>query len=217
MGHFTGVIFDLDGTLLNTLEDLADSMNRVLSGFGFPTHPVEAYKKFVGEGIDRLAYRVLPVDRRDERTVKDCVREMRRDYAGHWADKTHLYQGIAEMLSALNANGTVLAILSNKPDDFTQKMVSTYLGRWRFEMVLGAVPEIAKKPDPAGALHIAEHLKLPCKKILYIGDTNTDMVTAQRAGMFGIGVLWGFRDAGELQESGAKALIAQPMELLNFL
>lgn len=217
MGHYTGVIFDLDGTLLDTLDDLADSMNRVLSGFGFPTHPVDAYKRFVGDGIEKLAYRVLPGDRRDERTVMDCVREMRRDYGQHWADKTHLYPGIAEMLTALIADGIILAILSNKPDSFTQKVVSAYLERWRFEMVLGAVPEIAKKPDPAGALHIAEHLELPCEKILYIGDTNTDMVTAQRAGMFGIGVLWGFREAAELQASGAKALIAQPMELLNYV
>ena len=217
MRDFKAVLFDLDGTLLDTLDDLADSMNRVLKEMDCPVHPTEAYKYFVGEGIEILARRVLPEKLRNEKKIKTCVMEMRRVYGDHWADKTKPYDGIPELLSDLRANGLRLAVLSNKPDDLTKTAVDHFLGGQQFDHVAGACPEFPKKPDPAGAVEIGKQLGIDPEKILYVGDTSTDMQTAVRAGMYPLGVLWGFRTSGELTESGAKGLVKRPAEIVNYL
>lgn len=214
---YKAAIFDLDGTLLNTLEDIADSMNLSLKASGFPGHDYETYKVLVGDGMDTLVRRALPEANRDEATVAKCLLDMRRQYGRRWSDKTRLYPGISAMLDALVARGVRLAVLSNKPDDFTRTVVSTLLTRWNFDPALGARPDVPKKPDPAGALEIAAKLSLKPAEFLYVGDTNTDMWTATRAGMFALGALWGFRNAEELQSSGANALIEIPADILNFL
>ncbi len=216
MGKRKAIIFDLDGTLLNTLDDLADSMNRVLQRMGFPVHPVDAYRYFVGDGIETFAWRVLPEENRDKNTVTACVVDMLDEYGEHWQDKTRPYDEIGEMLTALLDRKLKLAILSNKPDALTQIAVSAFLSSWNFDVVAGVVNGVPKKPDPAGALNIAGKLNLSGNDILYLGDTGTDMLTAQRAGMFAIGALWGFRDAEELQKNGACALIERPLDILNY-
>lgn len=211
------VLFDLDGTLLDSLADLAHSMNTVLGRFGLPQHPVAAYRYFVGDGMETLARRVLPPGQADDAMVQRTVTAMRQEYAGRWAEETRPYPGIPELLDGLTSRGVSMVILSNKPDDFTKTVVATLLGRWRFRVVRGVRPDGIKKPDPAGALAIASELGLTPADFLYLGDTNTDMLTANRAGMHAVGALWGFRTAEELKKNGAKALIARPQELLHFL
>ena len=210
-------MFDLDGTLLNTLDDLADSMNRVLSSLGYPTHITESYKYFVGDGIEKLAYRVLPPPERSEEAINACVAAMREDYGRHWMDQTGIYDGIEEMLTELTHRNIQLAILSNKPHHFTEKTVSHYFNRWNFTEVAGAVSDIPQKPDPAGAIRIIEKMNIPAGNFLYLGDTSTDMQTANGAEIFAVGALWGFRTESELLESGAQAIISKPQEILNLL
>ena len=211
------VLFDLDGTLVDSLADLANSMNRVLTRQGLPPHPIQAYRYFVGNGINTLVQRALPVEAQQQNLVQDCVQKMRQEYAMHWADTTRPYPGIAQLLDTLATLGIQMAILSNKPDELTQEVVRKLLPEWDFAAVAGARETIPKKPDPAGALRIANLLHHEPADFLYLGDTNTDMQTARAAGMFAIGALWGFRTADELKEHGAQALLAVPMELCPLL
>ena len=217
MTHRKCVLFDLDGTLVDSLADLANSMNRVLTRQGLPPHPVEAYRYFVGNGITKLVQRALPAEAQQQDIVQDCVQKMRQEYALHWADTTRPYPGIAELLDTLVTRGIQMAILSNKPDELTQEVVRTLLPKWNFAAVAGARETIPKKPDPAGALRIANLLHLDPADFLYLGDTNTDMQTARAARMFAIGALWGFRTEDELKANGAQALLTIPMELCPLL
>ena len=214
---YKAVLFDIDGTLLDTLQDIASSANKVLARFGFPQHELEAYKYFVGDGMEALAVRILPGNHRDETTVAKVVACVDSEYSQHWSDTTHPYDGIPELLQALTARGLRMAVLSNKPDYTAKLTVSRLLPLWRFELVLGVRPSVPRKPDPAAALEITEHLNIFPSEFLYLGDTGTDMQTAEAAGMCAIGVLWGFRSADELLMSGAKALISNPMDLLEIL
>ena len=146
------VLFDLDGTLLNTLDDLADSMNTVLKRFGFPQHPVEAYRYLVGDGIVNLVSQALPDQYRDETTINRIVSVDREEYARNWSNKTRPYEGIPDLLNALQNRGIAICVLSNKPDEFTQIIVKRFLPNWKFAVVRGANDETPIKPDPAGAL-----------------------------------------------------------------
>ena len=214
----SAVIFDLDGTLLDSLHDLADSMNTVLAARGFPAHPVTEYRYFVGDGIETLALRVLPSEVRHQKNIVLSLIDMMRDeYARNWNRKTRPYDGITELLDALELRKIPMAILSNKPDPFTQKIVSKLLGRWSFKQVIGAQAGLPKKPDPTGAIRIAEHLDTAPEHCFYLGDTSTDMKTAVSAGMYPIGVLWGFRTAEELTRNGARKLISYPGDLLSII
>jgi len=219
-GHalrYLAVLFDLDGTLLDTLEDLADSMNAVLRQLGFPPHPLAPYKYFVGDGVVNLVRRALPEGHRDAATVAKAVELMRHTYAEHWADRTRPYPGIPELLDALAARGVKMAVLSNKPDDTTRLCVARLLPLWRFDAVVGAGPDIPPKPDLAGVRTIIAQLGVPAGQFIYLGDTNTDMATANAAAMFAVGALWGFRSAEELREAGARVLIERPGDLLGLL
>lgn len=214
---YRAAIFDLDGTLLDTLEDLADSMNAVLRVTGYPEHPVDAYRYFVGDGVEMLVRRALsPLDP-DEELVRRCMDAMAEEYGRRWANKTRPYPGIPELLDALEARAFPKAVFSNKPDAFVRMTVDRLLAGWHFDPVRGARPGEPKKPDPAGALEIAAYLKIQPQECLYLGDTNTDMRTARRAGMYAVGVTWGFRSAAELVASGAQRLLEHPIELLELL
>ncbi|MFA6133809.1 MAG: HAD family hydrolase [Phycisphaerae bacterium] len=214
---FKAVIFDLDGTLLDTLEDLADSMNSVLAGMGFPPHPIDAYKYFVGDGIVLLVERALPEGHRDEATVAATVQAQRREYGKRWADKSRPYEGVPQLLDKLTERGIPVAILSNKPHDFTGIVVARLLPQWQFAAVIGEGEGTPKKPAATGALRISAQLSLSPEECLYVGDTNTDMQTAAAAGMYAAGALWGFRTAPELLAAGAKTLLAHPLDLLGLL
>ena len=211
------VIFDLDGTLLDTLQDIADSVNEALKILNFATHRVEAYKSFVGNGIDVLAARALPDNHRDNTNISRMLELINKEYAKRWANKTVPYQGISNLLDELTVRDIKIAVLSNKPHDFTEITVSKLLSRWHFEAVIGTSPSVTKKPNPAAALRIAQQLEIHPSAFLYLGDSGVDMKTATSAGMHPIGVLWGFRPAEELLSNGAEALISSPEELIPFL
>jgi phosphoglycolate phosphatase len=208
------LIFDLDGTLLDTLDDIAFSMNAALKSFGAPQQPVHEYKRFVGQGLDVLAWRVLPEDRRDDVTVKQCVAAMRAVYAGRWAHSTRQYPGIGGMLENLKRRAIPMAVFSNKAHDFTVRIVSHFFGPDTFKAILGG-GKFPFKPDPAGALFLAGELKVSPENILYIGDSDIDMHTATKAGMYPVGVTWGFRSRQELIDNGAKVLIDNPSALID--
>lgn len=155
---FKAVLFDLDGTLLDTIDDLADSMNSVLERFGFPEHGIDKYKYFVGDGMDILVRRSLPVSCNDESLIARCISAMKEEYSLRWAEKTRPYDGIPELLDALSASGVKLSILSNKPHEPTVVVVSKMLADWKFENVAGVRDGVPRKPDPAAAISIAESL-----------------------------------------------------------
>ena len=211
------VVFDLDGTLLDTLRDLAESVNSVLSRSGFPEHSLEAYRQFVGDGVEELARRVLPEGHRDEATITRILAGVREEYRQRWPNHTRPYEGIPELLDALTARRIKKAIVTNKPDDSTRIMVARLLPRWEFDVIVGATAGLPRKPDPKGAIEAARRLHLSPGAILYVGDSDIDMKTANAAGMYAVGVLWGFRPADELIRNGAKVLISKPLELLELL
>jgi phosphoglycolate phosphatase len=213
---YRAVIFDLDGTLLDTIDDIAGSMNSVLRGYEFPTHPVDRYKIMVGDGLEMMVRRALPKEL-DDSTVQACVREMEAVYSENWDTLTKPYPGVETMLRYFKGRGVRMSILSNKPHDFAELMVSKLLPGWEFEMVLGARDGVPKKPDPKAALEIAQALSINPSQFLYLGDTNTDMKTAVASGMFAVGALWGFRDAKELLESGAQMLLEKPENITEVL
>lgn len=214
---YRATIFDLDGTLLDTLEDLSNSVNRVLAARGFPTHTVDEYRYFVGDGTVMLINRALPEEQRNDATIHACLEAYYEDYGRNWNVKTRPYEGIPEMLDALTDHGLKIAVLSNKRHEFAQRCVECLLPNWTFDAVLGQRDEVNRKPDPAGALEVAGRLKISPADFLYLGDSAVDMKTAIAAGMFPVGVLWGFRPPEELQDAGAQVLIERPLDILNIL
>lgn len=215
--RYKALVFDLDGTLLDTLDDLADAGNRVLAGMDMAQHPVEAYCYMVGDGLRTLIQRILPSDKVSEELVEQAMAAFSKDYGVNWNRKTAMYSGIESMLDELDSAGLPLSILSNKPHQFTVDCVEQLLPNWNFHPLFGQRDGIPKKPEPDGALEIATLLGLDPADILYVGDTATDMETARRAGMDSVGVLWGFRTAEELTGAGARYLISRPSELKGIL
>jgi phosphoglycolate phosphatase len=210
---YKGVMFDLDGTLLDTIEDLADSVNAALAATGLPTHGIEHYLKAVGDGARTMVERSLPPERSDESTLDQVCELTRSEYALRWNSKTRPYDGIAEMLDALGAGGLKLCIISNKPHHSTLKIVEEFLSDWDFAVVRGAQDGVPIKPDPQAPLAIADECGIAAEEWLYVGDTDTDMLTAKAAGFFAVGVAWGFRSVAELQEYGADLIAYQPADI----
>jgi phosphoglycolate phosphatase len=214
---YRAAIFDLDGTLLDTIEDLTDSMNTALSALGFPALTITECKSLVGDGLSTFIRRALPEAQRDNPdSVRRLLEAMRAEYRLRCAVKTRPYPGIPEMLDELAARNIPLAVLSNKPHASTLTIIAHYFPQTVFRAVFGARETVPIKPDPAGALEIAALLAVPPGEVLYLGDTNTDMQTATAAGMFPVGAAWGFRTAAELWASGAKALAARPEDVLDW-
>lgn len=212
---FKAAVFDLDGTLLDSLHDIGSSMNAALRSKGHPEHPIADYKYHVGDGVSILARRVLPEAYRIDDSIAELVLLMREEYGANWAKTTKPYEGVPELLDELTRRGVKLAVVSNKPHDFSQQVTMKLLSKWTFDPIIGSRAGIPHKPDPAGAIEAAAALKLAPAECVFIGDTYADMKTAVSAGMFPAGALWGFRDAKELLESGAKVLLAHPLDLLK--
>ena len=210
------VIFDLDGTLLDTLEDLADSFNFALNRFGFAVHPIDAYKHFVGDGADTAVTRALPERARSEQNIKNVLNVFNMHYDKNYNVKTRPYPGILELLDILKSRGLKLIVLSNKPHDFTVSCVAEYFPGM-FDAVRGVDLQFPKKPHPAAANYIIGSLKIEAAETLYIGDTATDMETAEKAGFESIGVTWGFRDETELRAAGAKHIVNNSVHILKYL
>lgn len=209
------VIFDLDGTLLDTLMDIGEAVNHVLAAQSFPAHPMEAYRKYVGDGAARLIRRALPEDRRDEHLVQECLKQYLARYRLKWNVHTRPYPGIPELLDGLTDRGIILAVVTNKPEDLARLCVTELLSHWSFCAVVGGRPGLALKPDPAGALEAASLCGIPAGDFVYVGDSGVDMETARSAGMYPVGALWGFRGRAELEKSGAATVVATPVDILS--
>lgn len=209
------VIFDLDGTLLDTIEDLAVSINYVLEKSGYPTHSVEEYKYFVGNGVIKLIERALP----EEFCTTELIARFQADYISHYAehgrDNTAPYHGIPELLDELKGRGVTLAVASNKHHPATVELIEHYFGTETFAVIYGKRDLVEPKPDPTIVLDIMRQCGVTPAEVLYVGDSSTDMQTARNASVRAVGVTWGFRTQRELEEHGATYIIDSPMELLR--
>ena len=212
------VIFDLDGTLLNTLGDLADACNYALSKRGLPTHSVEKYKNFVGWGITTLIELSLPEDlRNNESVIRDVKEDVTEYYGLHWNVKTKPYDGIVEVLKSFKENNIRMAVLSNKPQEFTEITVNYFFPEKYFFAVEGAKGKILKPMKEALEPIFSKIGELENAFIFFVGDSKIDMETAKAGNIFPIGVSWGFRDSDELFKSGAKFIAHSPSKLKNYI
>ncbi len=207
------VLFDLDGTLLDTLADIGEAMNTVLSRASFPTHPIDQYKRMVGKGVRSLVEQAVP----EGKFSPALLDAMRSEYHTRSDRETKPYPGVHELLDGLKTRGIPFGVLSNKPQVLTEKAVSRFLGNWEIPVVIGARDGFPLKPDPSGALEAAAKLKIAATDFIFLGDTGIDMQTARAADMRPLGALWGFRDRYELTQAGAAVLLERPQELLNHL
>ena len=209
------VLFDLDGTLLDTLSDIATAMNTALAAHGLSTHPVDAYRHMVGSGAEVLVRRALSAsgEPASNDLVASVTRLMKREYALHPVAQTCPYPGILPAVVELAELAVPLAVLSNKPDELVEPILAEFFARGTFSVVRGHVAGLPRKPDPAGAHAIASELEVPARQCLYLGDSDVDMHTALNAGMVAVGAAWGFRGSAELIEAGAQRVINDPEEL----
>jgi len=218
------IIFDLDGTLLNTLDDLADCTNFVLQKHGFPTHKVDRYKYFVGNGVTMLLKRALPEDT-SETIHLEILNEFLQYYEWHKADKTAPYRGIIETLEKLQKKGILLAVATNKPDELLPELMQHYFPTIQWAAVFGNRKDVPIKPHPQIVYDILNTVNscrnadfhISTDEILYVGDTAVDMETAQNAGIKKAGVLWGFRTKKELIDAHADYIIANPSDIINLI
>ncbi|MFQ6677133.1 MAG: HAD family hydrolase [Fidelibacterota bacterium] len=213
----SAIIFDLDGTLLDTLEDIAQSMNRVLKRHGYAAHPVEDYRVFVGEGLKPLAEKAIQQSAHSEESADELYEELFKEYELSMEHHTTCYEGIHEMLDDLFSKQIPMAILSNKQDHLTQKLAKTYLSKWPFRIISGSHKNYPKKPNAALALDIANRLGGKNEECIFIGDTETDIQTAKNGGMFSIGAEWGFRNKEILLNAGADFIAEKPGEISEFI
>ena len=211
------IVFDLDGTLINSLEDLADSANHVLTQHGFPPHPVDAYRYFVGDGVRKLIERILPEEERTDARIEQCRVEFVAYYKIHMEDKTSVYPGIIELMKALKERGLKIAVATNKVHVAVAPLMAKYFPGIRFDSLIGQREGIPVKPHPQIMYDILKETGCQPSEALHVGDTATDMQLAHNAGVESVGVLWGYRPLEELQEAGAEHIIRVPEELLGLV
>ncbi len=207
------IIFDLDGTLLDTIDDLATSTNHALARYGYPTHPLNAYRLFVGNGITKLMERALPENARQPENIDRLRAEFIEYYRAHKTDLSRPYPGIPDLLHALRAEGIRLAVASNKYHQGTVELVRHFFDNSLFSVVLGQRENIPVKPDPAIVHDILSATGIPASHTLYVGDSGVDMQTAHNSRITSIGVTWGFRTRQELKENGADHIVDTPAEI----
>jgi len=212
-----GIIFDLDGTLLNTLESIGKAFNRSLLKMDMPVHAIDRYRYFIGDGVFNCAKRCLPSGDCNENNINKLVEIEREDYARSWKFDAQPYNGIQTLLDSAQGAEYRLAVLTNKDDVFAQLCIRHFFPATRFDCIVGHSPTVPHKPDPTGGLLIAEKLGLATRELAMIGDTSIDINTAQACNMFSVGVLWGFRKMTELEEAGANRIIQHPDQLLEIL
>ena len=214
--QYKAAIFDLDGTLIDSLADLADSANEMLAGFGFPRHDLDKYRYFVGNGSRKLIERCLPAEKAaDSAFVDEALAKYKLCYDKNLTHKTVCYEGIMDMLTALQAKHIPLGICTNKHQSAADTIVDKLFPKDMFVSVIGDCKDMPRKPDPKKVLLIAAKMGVKPAEVAYFGDTSVDMDTANNAGMLPIGVTWGFRPQEELVEHGAKILLDTPMELFS--
>ena len=212
---YQAYIFDLDGTLLDTLESLANCYNRTLNKHGYPTHEADAYRYFIGDGAEKCVTRCLPESARKPEIIAELMATQREDYQLTWQESAAPYSGISALLHSLVESRVRIAVLSNKDQSFTESCVKHFLPDYTFDPVVGYSSTTPHKPDPTGAKKIAADWGIAPEHIAFIGDTSMDMETATKSGMNAIGVLWGFRTKQELQDAGAKHIVRGPEEILD--
>lgn len=210
------ILFDLDGTLVNSLLDLASGVNYALASKGYPTHDTDAFKYFVGDGIPKMIERALPPEHRTAKEIDEVKNVFLSYYAIHYADKTHAYNGMPELITDLKSNGLKIAVVTNKAQDMANKVVTCVYGDI-FDLVIGMRDGILPKPDPTSALMAMNQLGVTPEECIFIGDSGMDVATAVNSGAVPVGVLWGFRKEDELLKSGAKYIISKPQELLDII
>lgn len=213
---YKAIIFDLDGTLLYTLGDIALAVNTALNEISMPSHPEESYKKFVGHGLKEALRRACTGECTDDILDKTYLRVM-EEYTRNPVVTTKPYKEIPELLNRLTKIGIKLAILSNKEDSLVKHIAGELLSDWSFTTVQGILPDVPKKPDPAAVHQILNDMSIEPAETIFVGDSGVDMKTAVNSGLLGVGVTWGYRDVVELTESGAGILIDKPEELLRIL
>ena len=211
------ILFDLDGTLLNTIDDLADAGNWVCTQHGWPTFTVEQFKHMVGNGIPKLIERFSPEAARTPDQLAITLAEFTARYDAHKEDKTAPYPGIPELLAALKAEGIQTAVFSNKADPLCGKIIAHYFGEHSFSIVRGSMPGVPTKPDPTGVYSLMRDLGAEASTTLFVGDSDVDILTGHNAGLPAMGALWGFRGRAELTAAGADALAAVPADILTYV
>lgn len=210
-------VFDMDGTLLNTLEDLALCANATLEDHDYPTHPTQAYRHFVGSGARNLIIRALPEPARQDTVIDACLQQFKVRYDQHWDQHTHLYEGVASALDDVSQAGLPMAILTNKPQAFAKLCVDRYLNQWSWQIVQGQQEGLPIKPAKGSSDPVTAALAVPAEQVLYFGDSDVDMHTANNAGYRAVGVSWGFRSERELINSGADHIIHSPNDIKALL
>ncbi|UUF15922.1 MULTISPECIES: HAD family hydrolase [Flavobacterium] len=213
---FKGIIFDLDGTLVNSLEDISDAMNIVLKSLNYPTHTYDTYQYFIGSGLRNLVSKALPITNNSDDQIEICLEFMVNEYRKSCTLKTKPYEGILELLDNLTSQNIKLAVFSNKADELTKKIASEIFPDY-FDTAVGLSTETLKKPNPFEAVEISKNWNLKPEEILFAGDSDIDMQTAINANMFPVGVTWGYRTEEELKISGAKLVINNASELIEIL
>lgn len=211
------VIFDLDGTLINSIMDLADATNYALRECGFTEHPVAKYNYFVGDGVNNLILRAIPEGSRCDAIILKVKNLFSEYYNKHYSDKTYIYEGIIPLLNNLKKKGLKLAVATNKPDQFAKEIITNLFGIGIFDFVQGHKEGIPHKPDPRIIKEAMSFLAVSDKETVMIGDTNVDIKTGKNAGIRTIGCLWGFRDELELKEAGADYIVSNPNEIIDIL
>lgn len=212
-----GIIFDLDGTLLDTLADLAHAANKALADSGFPTHDIQAYRYLVGHGIEELMRRALPDGQRSDTHVADSLARFQAIYTTTWNVDSAPYPGIAEMLNRLADLGLPMAVYTNKPQQMAEACIAEFFSSWPLTPVIGQRPGLPVKPDPCGALDILDQWQLNAQEVMMMGDSGVDMRTASNAGLMAVGVTWGFRTEAELLQNGAGTILHQPKDLFPYI
>lgn len=211
-------IFDLDGTLLDTLSDIAYAMNGVLAARGLPLHEVDAYRRMVGSGLEMLVRRAVPDEvARSRPVVAALTAELRDAYAREPVARTRPYEGVPILLEDVRSRGLPMAVLSNKADDLVHDIVAGFFAPDLFEVVQGMRDDVPPKPDPTSARAIAARMGAEPQRVVYLGDSDVDMHTARNAGMIAVGAAWGFRGEAELREAGAEIVIDAPGELISVI
>ncbi|MCM1068177.1 MAG: HAD family hydrolase [Muribaculaceae bacterium] len=213
----TYIIFDLDGTLLNTIADLASATNHALRTLGFPTHGPWVYPGMVGNGVAKLIERALPVEARTEKNINDALAAFKSYYDEHCCDETVPYPGIPELIADLTAKGIDLAVTSNKYEAAVSRIIAHYFPGANFRAILGNLDGIPRKPDPSIVFKALAMCPTPKANVLYVGDSGVDMETARRACVESVGVTWGFRPITELKEAYADHIISTPSQIIDLL
>lgn len=216
MEKYKGIIFDLDGTLLDTLDDLGDSMNEALETLGYPIYTIDQYKTKIAGGFRGLGINALPKET-NEKVINQLIDVFVEVYDRKYANKTRPYERIQELLNDLVSKDIILGINSNKRDRYTKSLVDKFFRNIPFVKIYGEREGLPKKPDPYTALEIAKEMGLSVSDILFIGDTRVDIQTAHNAGMHSVGVLWGFRDYEELRDYGATYIVEKPEDILELV